>query len=316
MKELIGQSKHLQLIRQRIKELSKSRRPVVIVGESGVGKSVVAENIHESSQDSGKPFIHLNLSVTDELRLRALVKSLLAERLFINPATSGHGNFVLPEGATIVIEGIESCGLAAKRILTDLIRGFSRKDYGIRLIFLLTRSVRDLLTEDGHLKDFWGVLESWDSVVVPPLRDRQEDIPELIEHFVETTAKELNLGRVIVDINAVSVLVRREWKNNVQELKTFVEQVMMLSGDKETFSLPESLIDEHSELTRILRRIDDGLDFALDRSMDLIERRILERVLAKFGFNQSRAARFLRITEDTLRYRMKKLGIQTSSSHL
>ncbi len=64
----------------------------------------------------------------------------------------------------------------------------------------------------------------------------------------------------------------------------------------------------------MLRRIDDGIEFALDRSMELIERRILERVLKKFDFNQSRAARFLKITEDTLRYRMKKLGIQTYQS--
>ena len=305
----------MQIIRKQIKEVCKSNQPVLIIGESGVGKSVVAENIHESSTNGGKPYVHLNLSTIDELRLRTLVQSLLKNRLFINPSTSDHGNFELSDGSTIIVEGIESSGLAAKTILADLVYGFTEQDTKIRLIFLVDHPIGEISGDGDSLESFWKHLENWSSINVPPLRERHEDIPELIEYFVRQTAKELNLGEVIVDINAVSVLVHREWRGNIQELKTFIEQAMMLSSDKETFTLPESLIDEQSELMRILHRIDKGIDFALDRSMELIEKKILERVLSKFGFNQSRAARFLKITEDTLRYRMKKLGIPTSSSH-
>lgn len=315
MKELIGESKQLQIVRARLKAVSSSDRSVVIIGEQGVGKSVVAENIHALSAAEQKPFVHLNLSVIDELRLRTLVQSLLEDRLFVNPATSDHGNFDLPDGASVIVEGIETLGLAGSRILADLVEGFSKKKYRIRLIFLLTHTPKDALYDHIITETCRRILETWECIEIPPLRDRQDDIPELIEHFVRQTAKELNLGEVIVDINAVSVLSHHEWKGNVQELKTFVEQAMMLSSDKETFTLPESLIDEQSELTQMLHRIDKGIDFALDKSMELIERRILERVLAKFEFNQSRAARFLKITEDTLRYRMKKLGIPTSTAH-
>jgi len=313
--ELIGHSKHLQRIRKKVKQLSKSIDPVVIIGESGVGKSVIAEHIHEASAGREKPFVHVNLAVTNEVRLRALVESLLDRHLFINPSTSGHGSFQLPTGSTLILEGVESCGPAARRAFHDLIEGLAQHRSGIRVIVLLTQPINRSRNEQDPFGSLWKSLQSWDHIVVPPLRERQEDIPELIEHFVRQTAKELNLGEIIVDINAVGVLVRREWKGNIEELKTFVEQAMMLSSDKETFTLPDSLIDEQSELTRMIQRIDKGIDFALDKSMELIERRILERVLKKFGFNQSRAARFLKITEDTLRYRMKKLGIPTSSSH-
>ena len=133
---------------------------------------------------------------------------------------------------------------------------------------------------------------------------------EILERYEHTDS-----GEVIIDINAVSLLARKEWKGNVEELKSFIGQALMLSEDKETFTLPESLVDEQSELANMLQQINDGIGFALDRSMELIERRILERVLRKFDFNQSRAARFLKITEDTLRYRMKKLGISTQGSN-
>lgn len=315
MNELIGHSKHLQRIKKKVTELSKSIDPVVIIGEPGVGKSVIAEHIHEASVEREKPFVHLNLATANEVRLRALVQSLLERRLFINPSTSGHGNFQLPTGSTLIIEEVESCSPAARRAFLDLIKGLGRHRSGIRVIVLLTQPINRSRNKQDPFDSLWKSLERWDHIVVPPLRERQDDIPELIEHFVRQTAKEMNLGEIIVDINAVGVLVRREWKGNIRELKTFVEQAMMLSSDKETFSLPESLIDEQSELTRMILQIDKGIDFALDNSMELIERRILERVLNKFGFNQSRAARFLKITEDTLRYRMKKLGIPTSSSH-
>jgi two-component system, NtrC family, response regulator AtoC len=315
MKELIGQSNHLQTIRKKVKQLSRSMQPLIIIGEIGVGKSVIAENIHQASDSGQAPYVHLNLAVTDDLRLRTLVRSVIDNRVYINPSTPGHGTFELSRGSTIAIEALETSGLAARRTIAELVDNLTKKEPEIRLVLLLTQPIESFYRNGDTLTGFWKSLEGWESLVVLPLRERQEDIPELIEHFVRQTARELNLGEMIVDINAVSILVRREWKGNIQELKTFIEQAMMLSGNKDTFTLPESLMDEQSELTRILQRIDKGIDFALDRSIELIERRILERVLSKFEFNQSRAARFLKITEDTLRYRMKKLGIPTASSH-
>jgi DNA-binding NtrC family response regulator len=110
----------------------------------------------------------------------------------------------------------------------------------------------------------------------------------------------------------MGVLVRQEWKENVQELKRLVERSIVLSRDKEVFKLPAGLVNEQAELTRILDRIEEGTDFALDNSMEIIEKGLLLRTLEKFEFNQSRAARFLKMTEDTLRYRMKRLGIPTA----
>ena len=315
MEELIGQSKAIQRIRRRIQQLARARRNITIVGEQGVGKSVVAKSIHLRSLYSQKPFVHLVVNIADELNLRSVVQMILTKREFVNPEISQHGNFSLPGGTSLILDNVENLSTPGQRIIIDLLQGLEAKTDDIRTMMLLTSTHRNLIKEGRLVSSFENILKDWDSLAVPPLRERVEDIPELIEHFVRRAAAELNLGEMVIDINAVSILVRKEWKGNIQELKTFVEQAIMLSEGKETFTLPAGLIDEQSELSTMLRRIDDGIEFALDRSMELIERRILERVLMKCGFNQSKAARFLKITEDTLRYRMKKLGIRTESQN-
>lgn len=312
VKQLIGNSKPIQQVRKKVDLLAKGRKNVLITGEPGTGKSVVAECIHLQSPAKSKPFALLSIPATDELKLRAIVRALLSKRTFINPSTSGHGNFDLPDGATLILDEVDRASHPAQKIVIDLIEGVSKKRFDLRIIVILNGELKQLAQEGKLLKEFKGAVGKWQTIAMPPLRERVDDIPELLEHFVNQTAKEMDLGEVIIDVNALSVLVRKEWKGNIQELKTFVEQAMMLSDDKEMFLLPESLVDEQSELTRMLERIDAGIDFALDNSMELIEKRVLERVLKKFGYNQSKAARFLKITEDTLRYRMKKLGIASA----
>lgn len=308
MKAIIGSSKAIQHVRERVEQLCLSSSNVLITGEPGCGKSVVAQTIHEKSAPT-KPYAMLSVAGTEELKLRSITQSILRDRQFINPSTSDHGNFALPDGASVIIYDIDGASIPAQRIILGFLGELVGQGARIRIILLLDGSSRELVREKRILSDIQKLTRDWESLAMPPLRDRIEDIPELVEHFVLETAKEMGLGEIIIDVNAISILVRKEWRGNVQELKTFVEQAMLLSEDKESFMLPEGLLDEQSELTQMLRRIDEGIDFAIDKSMELIEKRIMERVLKKFDFNQSKAARFLKITEDTLRYRMKKLGI-------
>jgi DNA-binding NtrC family response regulator len=312
VKTLIGKSKAIQRVRENVRSIASSSSHVIVTGEPGTGKSVVAQSIHEQGAGRNTPFAILDTAGIDEMKLRSTVQSILTRREFLNPSTSGHGNFHLPDGATLILDGIDRSSPPAQKIILEFINGMVGTGQKIRLVLLLSGGLKELVRSGQLLSNFQKTTKGWPTIHVPPLREREDDIPELIEHFVLETAKEMDLGEVIIDVNAISILVRKEWKGNVQELKSFVERAMLLSNNKEVFMLPEGLIDEQSELTQMLERIDKGIDFAIDKSMELIEKKILERVLAKFGFNQSRAARFLKITEDTLRYRMKKLGIHNT----
>lgn len=312
MKDLIGHSPAIQLVRKKIRQLSKNRKNVIISGEHGVGKGLAAESIHLQSQDASKPYARLNLSMIDHLKFREIAQHFLEKREFSNPSTSEHGNFELPDGAVIILEAVDKGSFAAQRILADLLPSIKKEKLGIRFIILSGKDLRECIRTQAMLGALAQEVKNWEKVHISPLRERREDIPELIEQFVQDAGHQQGVDDVVIDINAIGVLVRKEWRGNAEELKSFVEQTMTRSKDKTIFGLPEEMIDERSELTRMLQRIEEGVDFAIDNSMEIIEKRILERVLEKFGFNQSRAAKFLKIREDTLRYRMKKLGIRTS----
>ena len=310
--QIIGNSQAMKRIREDVKRLSRGRKNTLIIGETGTGKGQVAETIHTESKDAKKPCVRLNIATTDPTHLRKLVDLAMERREFYNPIAPDHGNFKLVDGTTLIIEDIDRSGLAAQKSVCDLLSFCRKEKLPLRIIMLTQGSIAHAVKSGSVIPCVLEETKPWEFVKIPPLRDRKEDIPDLVEFFVKQTADELGMEDIIIDSNAMGVLVRQEWKENVQELKRMIERSLVLSTDKEVFRLPSSIVNEQAELERILERIEEGTDFALDDSMEIIEKGLLLRALEKFGFNQSRAAGFLKITEDTLRYRMKRLGIPTA----
>jgi DNA-binding NtrC family response regulator len=292
--------------------LARGRKNVIIVGEVGVGKGLTAEAIHQESKDAKKPCVRLNVSAIDPSRLKKLVDLAIESGEFNNPIAPDHGNFKLVDGTTLIVEDIDRSGLTSQSSVCEFLSFCRREKRDIRLIILLQSPVPQAVKNGSVLPALLDETKRWETIKIPPLRERQEDIPELVEYFVEQVGRDLGIEGMIIDSNAIGVLVRQEWKENVLELKRLVERSIVLSRDKEVFRLPAGLVNEQAELSRIISRIDEGAEFALDNAMEIIEKGILMRTLEKFEFNQSRAARFLKMTEDTLRYRMKRLGIPTA----
>ncbi len=310
--QIVGSSPAIKRIREEVKRLSRGRKNVIIVGDVGVGKGLVAESIHLESKDARKPYVRLNIAAVDPSRLKKLVDLAVETGEFYNPIAPDHGNFKLVDGTTLIFEDVDRAGLAAQKTICDLLSFCRREKRELRIVFLLHEPISHAVKNGAVIQCILDETKRWETIKIPALRDRPEDIPELAEHFVTQIGTELGIEGMIIDANAIGVLVRQEWKENVQELKRLVERSLVLSNDKEVFRLPAGLVNEQAELSRILDRIEEGSDFALDNSMEIIEKGILLRTLEKFAFNQSRAAKFLKMTEDTLRYRMKRLGIPTA----
>lgn len=310
--QIIGSSPAMKRVREDVKRLARSRKNVIIIGETGVGKGLVGEAIHAESKDAKKPCIRLNVMAIDASRLKKLVDLAMETGEFYNPIAPDHGNFKLVDGTTLIIEDVDRCGMAEQRLLCDLLAFCRQGKRDLRIIFLVQAPLAQAVKSGSVIQGILEETRRWDTVKILPLRDRPEDIPYLVEYFVSVLGKEIGIEKMVIDANAIGVLVRQEWKENVQELKRLIERSILLSRDKEVFRLPAALVNEQAELSRILDRIEGKSDFALDSSMEIIEKGILLRALEKFEFNQSRAARFLKMTEDTLRYRMKRLGIPTA----
>ena len=317
---IIGKSKPVEQLLKQIISLAATRRDVVIVGEAGVGKGAVAKNIYSlgNTRESGKPFMSINLSVLDDKELEAVLFGF-DRGIEGLPYTTKRGLFELANGGTVLVEEIEEASFRNQmKILAFMNERTARRIGGghaeavdIRLIITVKGDLKELVEKRKLLEELYMKLSDFDRVVIPPLRERPEDIPLLVKHFSGELCREIGIGELIIDINAIDVLVRQNWRENIRELKAVVDKSVLFSNGGH-FMLPPELIDEKTEVVKMINNIAAGQDFILDKSLDTIEKGIIERALQRFGFNQSKAAGFLGMTEQTLRYKLKRLKIESS----
>ncbi len=310
MKEIIGKSDAIKGIKTKIRKIAKNDDNVVITGQRGVGKSVVAGNIHYTSIYSDKPLIKLNLISSDEETINQTIRTIIAKERFINPFFSTGGGVKLPKGSTFVFESLESANFITQKFIYDLVR--YKKKY--KYIFLITDENNSTIDNVRFFEPLAGVLKECEAIHIPPLSERTEDIPHLVNHFIDEASREIGVDNPVIDSNALDVLCRYNWKGNIGQLKTVVQRSVLLSEGNETIYLPEELLDEQTELSRMIKSIEEGISTHIDTSLELIEKKLLLRVLEKFDNHQAMTARFLKISEETLRYRMKKYGIPTAQN--
>jgi DNA-binding NtrC family response regulator len=317
---IIGKSKAVENVLKQILKLAKSRSDVLIIGESGVGKGAIAKNIYTQSRagQENKPFTSINLSVVDDRELESLLFGF-DRGVGGLPYTSKRGLFEIANGGTVLVEEIEEAGLRNQMKILNFINerktrrigGDAPEPVNIRLLMTLKADPAELLEKRKLLEDLYAKLLEFEKIEIPPLRERPEDVPLLVQHFSHEICRELGLADLVIDINAIEVLVRQTWRENIRELKAVVDKSVLFSHEGR-FVLPPELVDEKTEVVKMINNIMAGQEFVLDKSLDVIEKGIIERSLERFGFNQSKAAQFLGMTEQTFRYKLKRLGIASA----
>jgi len=317
---IIGRSKTVQQLIRQIKRLAKGTEDVLIIGEAGVGKGAIGRNIHavQIDGDPNVPLTSLNLAVIDDKELSAILFGY-EQGAAGYPNSSRRGVIEASMGGTVLVEEIEEASLRNQMKILKFIteravkrEGGSKKEVAnVRLIITTKGSPEEFSENNKILKELAEELSSFERIEVPPLREHPEDIPMLVEHFTQEACGELNIDEPVIDINAIDVLVRQRWKENIRELKSVVDRSVLFSTGG-MFTLPPELTDEKTEVVKMINNILTGQEFEINKSLDIIERGIVERALERFGFNQSKAAQFLGMTEQTLRYRLKRLGLVPS----
>jgi DNA-binding NtrC family response regulator len=317
---VVGKSKAVESVVKQITRLARSRSDVVIVGEAGVGKGAVAKNIYHLAKaaSADQPFMSINLSVVDDRELEAILFGFDrgVEGL---PYTSKRGLFEQANGGTVLIEELEEASFRNQMKILNFINerktrrigGEVQEPVDIRLIVTMKEGPAELVEKRKLLEDLYGKILEFEKIEIPPLRQRPEDVPLLVKHFANEICKELGVGDLVIDINAIDVLVRQPWRENIRELKAVVDKCVLFSNEGR-FMLPPELVDEKTEVVKMINNIMAGQEFILDKSLDVIEKGIIERSLERFGFNQSKAAQFLGMTEQTFRYKLKRLGIASA----
>jgi DNA-binding NtrC family response regulator len=282
---LIGKSPFIRKLRKDLPQLAKLDR-LLITGERGTGKSLVAKLAQEISKSK---LVVLNASASSDEQIKETLGKSHA-------------------GLTVLIKEIEEFSFLNQGIIAQHLGSAPKKGAG-RLVVTSRENITDLHERGLLLDSLYQALRKFDRTEAPTLRERPEDVPLLVEHFIRNACESVGTKVKVIDINALDFLVRREWKENILELKSMIEKSVFTSED-ETIGLPDYLADEHAQLDGIVSNINDKVVFAFDKSLSNLEKTLIEKTLEAVGYHQSRAAEILNITPQNLRYRLRKFKIK------
>ena len=309
---IVGRSPGMQEVFATVMRVAPSRATVLLAGESGVGKDLIARAIHFHSPRKDRPFIKINCT--------ALPENLMESELFgyekgafTGANISKPGKFELADTGTVMLDEI---GDVPPAIQVKLLRVLQEREFerlgsnktlhvDVRVIAATNRDLRAAL-EDGTFREDLYYRLNVVPIEIPPLRSRKDDIPYLSRHFVEKLAPE-NGGRVqrITDA-AIDKLMDYYWPGNVRELENVIERsIVMASGDTldaDAIRLDMNIRPRH---TAGEAGLPEGM------SLDAYEQELIRNALKRADGNKSNAARALGITRNALRYRLTQMGIES-----
>lgn len=309
IENMIGLSDRMQEVFEAVHRVSASKATVLLRGESGTGKELIAKAIHYMSPRNKDAFVKFNCASIPE----GLLESELfghEKGSFTGAIASRSGKFELADKGTIFLDEIGDLPISLQpkilRVLQE--REFERVGSNItikvdvRIIAATSRNLETQVSQGKFREDLYFRLNVI-PLFLPPIRERGEDIPLLIEHFLKVFNKE-NKRSVTLDKNALQVFLSYHWPGNVRELENTVERLVVMSAsEKITASdLPVSLSIRHVKST--------GKSASLTANVEEIEKANIIDALEKTGWIQAKAARHLGISSRQIGYKIKKYGIE------
>jgi DNA-binding NtrC family response regulator len=302
--EIVGESQQVQKVIELAKTVSKTDTTVMLRGESGTGKELIARVIHANSNRRYFPIIAVDCG--------AMAESLLESELFGHEKGSftgaqfrRKGKFELSDGGTIFLDEI---GTISQKMQVELLRVLETKQFtrvggnevissDFRVVCATNRDLEAAIKEGSFREDLYYRLNVF-TIVIPPLRERRQDIPLLAEYFCNKHATAMHKAVTEISPNAMDIMVQYDWPGNVRELENVMERAMVLAK-------PPAI--QHTDLPFQLASKAHGLQAD---SIAAIERAHIEMILHRSGWNISRSADILDIDRVTLYNKISKYGLK------
>src|SRR5271157_869741 len=315
--DIIGKSHEMVEIFDLISRVAPSKAGVLIMGESGTGKELIAKAVHYNSPRADKPFVTINCT--------AIPENLLESEMFGHQKGSFTGAVAnkagLVEAAHTGSLFLDEIGEIPQSIQVKLLRflqerefrrvgGTDDKKIDVRVIAATNKKLEEEMEAGNFREDLYYRLNVI-RIRLPPLREREEDIPLLVDHFLRQFSKEQGKKIEKVSSLAMRVLCNYSYPGNVRELENIIERCVTLeqSDQLTAENLPQKLFESAGSVC-IDGEMDippDGID--INRTMENLEKKLIGRALDIAGGNRPRAAKLLGISFRSLRYRMLKLGM-------
>jgi transcriptional regulator with GAF, ATPase, and Fis domain len=334
---LIGTSQNLERIRELIKHVADTGLNILICGESGVGKEVVAQNLYQASPRNGKPFLKINCAALPD----GLLESELfghEQGAFTGAERKKRGKFELAHGGVLLLDEIGDMSIALQAKLLHVLQsgefsrlGSEREIHTDTWVIAATNHELEAdIRQEKFREDLFYRLNII-KILIQPLRERPEDLPPLIEHFVNEYAYQFQAGRINTPSNRIiAKMCEYHWPGNVRELQNILKRGFALGNWEEIIDelfshqpsvnftpRPAAGSNKFPVLNGVIGMDLDAVNLdeislkEISRSVqDRAEREVISYVLDKSGWNRSKASRILKISYKALLYKIKDLNIQ------
>lgn len=301
--DLIGSSEAMIKVLKEVEQVAQSNSPVIITGESGTGKELIARAIHSNSKRKFSPLVSVHCG--------ALTESLLESELFGHEkgAFTGamynrKGRFEMADGGTIFLDEIATI---SPKMQIELLRVLETKTFirvggnkeitsDFRVICATNKNLKQMVEEGSFREDLFYRLNVV-NIRIPPLRERTEDIPMLVDHFIKKYCTSMSRNIMRIDKSALKRLEQYDYPGNVRELENMIERAIVVGNDKEIRlkDLP----------------FDKGISTNSFKSLDDLEKQYILQVLNKYEWNISRSAKVIKVDRVTLYNKIKKYKLQS-----
>ena len=315
---IVGKSEPMLKILDLVGQIAPSRSTVLLTGESGTGKELIAKAVHAHSPRADRPFVPVN---TGSMPVD-LLESLLfghVKGAFTSAVASKKGFFEVADQGTLFFDEIGTIGLETQAKLLRVIQEREFTPLGstdllkvdVRIIAATNVDLRRLVAEGRFREDLYYRLNVI-SLPLPPLRERKEDIPSLVDHFLKKYCEENQKPLRRFSPEAMRHLMDYDWPGNVRELENVVERAVVLSRDPvvDPPLLPDSLLQRAGSGSGLLSVLLERPGASLFEILDECERRVIVDMLEKTNWNQTEAAERFQIPLSTLNQKIKRLNIE------
>ncbi len=312
--EIIGEAEQMHSILAAVRKVAATDSSVLIYGESGTGKELVARAVHYQSNRSEGAFVKVNCGALPA----ELVESELfghEKGAFTSAIRQKKGKFELAEGGTIFLDEIGDVPLETQvkllRVLQekqyDRVGGEQTLDADVRIVAATNRQLKQMVEKGAFREDLFYRLEVI-PLYLPPLRERREDIPLLVEHFMIKKCAEMNIALKRLTDEAMMGLTRYPWPGNVRELENVIERTIVLSDGEQVDCQDLPLIFDEVPVDR--ERQGTGGSIALNERLDEMERDFIARAMDEANHVKTKAASLLGIKTSALYYKLDKYGLE------
>jgi two-component system, NtrC family, nitrogen regulation response regulator NtrX len=314
---LIGRSAAIGQLRQVVDKVAPTNSRILIIGPSGSGKELTARSIHQASSRAGGPFIVVNAAAITPERMEV---ELFGVDQANGSETRKSGALEEAHGGTLFFDDIADLPRETQnkilRVLVDQtfqrVGGSSKVAVDVRIVSSTARNLEAAIAEGKFREDLYHRL-SVVPIRVPPLAERREDIPDLVEYFMEQISQATGLPKRRIGEDAMAVLQSHDWPGNVRQLRNNIERLMILAGGDPDMVLNASMLPP--DVGSMVPSMPNGnggeqlMGLPLRDAREVFEREYLVAQISRFGGNISRTAEFVGMERSALHRKLKALGI-------